>query len=396
MAEGNTSPEGRSLSAEDYIADNMQHLAKLEAVGQLASGIAHDFNNVLSCMIGFAELSMRSLPPDHESMQYMRLLIEKATGASEFVQQLLAFTSDESHMPEAVDINLAIDSTVKFIQRYLGEHISITLDLASDLPKVNASATALNQILMNLCINARDAMPEGGDLKIATHLIRENHASRDDQSQQQIEVIVSDTGTGIPENVLSQIFNPFYTTKSVGQGTGLGLFIVKSLLEKIGGSISCQSTIAHGTIFRIRLAITESAPSEIQETVLPLRGNGTILVAEDDDDFRKILAEVLRRQGYQVITARNGRQGLSAILNYPGDVDLIVTDMYMPEMSGLALCQFFNTEDQKIEFLLMSGQNEGHVEDFRFIQKPFHIADLLKRVYQLLDLPAAASKPAAG
>jgi PAS domain S-box-containing protein len=370
---------------------------KMEAVGRLAGGIAHDFNNLLMVIQSYTEMLQDSLPA-HDSLQTNTQQIIKAAGrAVSLTGQLLAFSRKQISVPVVLDLNAVIDETAKMLMRLIGEDIEFRLHSAESLWATEADPDQIVQVLMNLCVNARDAMPQGGTLTIETRNVtvgeegigRRPYLSPGDY----VTLSVTDTGTGISEDAQEQIFEPFFTTKEVGKGTGLGLAMVYGIVQQSGGYVWVDSEPGQGACFSICMprskgVIASDTPAKADART---RGTETLLVAEDEEALREAICGYLRDLGYTVLAASSGQQALSAASEHQGRIDLLITDVVMPQMSGRELSQVLGSLRPDLKTIHMSGYTDDAVlrhgiqdMDATFLQKPFNLRTLARKVRDTL------------
>jgi PAS domain S-box-containing protein len=380
---------------------------RLESLGQLAGGVAHDFNNLLAAIINYAafvkEEVIAAAGADPGRWQPVRRdveQIERAAGrAAGLTHQLLAFARQEVTQPETLNLNDVIVETEEMLRTTIGEHIDLVTAPATDLWPVMADAGRLEQVLVNLAVNARDAMPDGGTLTIEAHNadVDADYASiRPGLAPgRYVRLRVSDTGTGMDRTVLQRAFEPFFTTKPKGQGTGLGLATIYGIVTQAGGQAQIYSEPGHGTTFTALLPAANShdsrpPPTEPVEAASGARGQ-TILVVEDDDDMRAVAERILARSGYAVLTAQDGPAAIEMVRTHSGDIDLLLTDVVMPNMLGREVAHRVQTMRPSIRVLYMSGYAQpslgstGSLEPgVILLEKPFSQADLLAKVHQTL------------
>jgi PAS domain S-box-containing protein len=372
---------------------------KMEAVGRLASGVAHDFNNLLTAMVGFADLALNQLETGHPARPDVEEIGVAGKSAASLTRQLLAFSRQQVLEPHVLDLNGVVSRMRGLLTRLIGEHIDLRWRLSTPLDPIYADAGQLEQVVVNLALNARDAMSEGGTLTIETA-----NAAFDGAH---VMLAISDTGVGLDDGVKEHLFEPFYTTKEVGKGTGLGLATVYGIVKQSGGAIRVYSEPGHGTTFKIFLPRAERA-EEVLKRPHPapgsLHGTETILVVEDQREVRLVAAETLRRHGYDVIEAGSGSEALEvAGVGARGQIDLLLTDAVMPGMSGRALAERFLRERPAGRVLYMSGYTNSGVAHWAFvdpsaafIQKPFAPNALLQKVREVLDEVAPQPQRRAG
>ncbi|HEY5288263.1 MAG TPA: PAS domain S-box protein [Solirubrobacteraceae bacterium] len=392
--------------AERERLQNQLHQAqRLESLGQLAGGIAHDFNNLLAVIINYAAFVATDLetPPDsEEGRQAMREDIEQvklaAERAAHLTHQLLAFARREVVQPEVVDVNRVVGDIEQLLQRTLGEHVALHSSLAEDLLAVLIDPGQLEQILVNLAVNARDAMPAGGVLRIDTANmdIDESYVVTRPELSLGPHVLlrVSDTGAGMSEETVHRAFDPFFTTKPAGQGTGLGLATVYGIVQQAGGHSQIYSEPGIGTTFTVLLPATDRAvsPAERSSDTPTLRGEETILLVEDEQALREVTRRILVGAGYQVIVAEDGPEALEVADGHEGPIDLLLSDVIMPHMPGPQLAKQMQAEQPSLRVLLMSGfaqpilDSGGHLDAGTvLIEKPFSGPGLLGKIAEILE-----------
>lgn len=372
---------------------------KLEIVGRLAGGVAHDFNNVLTTILGYCELVLEDIGEEHRLRSDIETIQDAAQHAAGLTRQLLAFSRKQVLQPRVLDLNAIVMHVSHMLGRVLGEDIDLSTSLEPALWAVEADAGQLDQVLMNLALNARDAMSEGGKLTIGTanSALDKRYASEhpDVTAGQYVLLSVSDTGAGMSPYTLSHIFEPFFTTKEPGKGTGLGLATVHGIVKQSGGHISVQSESGRGTMFRIYLPRVEKPVEMIEPGVAgtqPLSGSETILLAEDEDRVRELVCRLLERLGYRVLVARTSDEVLQLAEQHQGAIHLLVTDVVMPEMSGCALADRVSLGHPEIKILYMSGHSSNAVADhgvvragMTLLEKPFTPLVLARKVRDALE-----------
>jgi PAS domain S-box-containing protein len=372
---------------------------KLESIGRLAGGIAHDFNNLLSAIMGFGELLQMDLAPDDPKRSYAEEISKAAQRGANLTKQLLAFSRKQILQPRVLNLNTVVLDMENMLQRLIGEHIDLEVALDSQLGYLQADPTQIEQVILNLAVNARDAMPRGGKLTIETanidldEVYAKQHLSVAPGSY--ILLAVSDTGHGMDGETLTHIFEPFYTSKEKGEGTGMGLATVYGIVKQSGGDIWVYSEVGKGATFKIYLPRVDALPEADERRVLPskkLRGQETILVVEDEELVRTMIAEALRRYGYQVLEARKGAEALVLHQEHQHPIDLLMTDVVMPEMSGQSLAERLVQANPHLKVLFTSGYSDNAIvrhgillEGLHFIQKPFTIVALLQKIREVLD-----------
>jgi PAS domain S-box-containing protein len=382
--------QARSMEAE------LRHAHKMEALGQLAGGVAHDFNNLLQIIQGYTEMLQDQLGHDGPGSQHAAQVLQAARRASGLTSQLLAFSRKQIPTLVVLDLNEIIRNTSKMLKRLLGEDVVYRVDLAEPLWRVEADADHLSQVLINLCVNSRDAMPRGGRLTIATHNLtvetdgfagRTNIAPGD-----HVVLTVGDTGSGMEPQVLERIFEPFFTTKEAGKGTGLGLSTVYGIVRQSGGDVWAESVLGEGTCFTVCLPRTSKQGSAAATVAAgkTLRGDQTLMIVEDDEDVLRAIAEYLPTLGYRVLTAHPS-QALSLASRHPGIIDLLITDVVMPEISGPVLAEKISAHRPGLRTIFMSGYIDDAVtrhgvleSKAPFLQKPFTLAELAATIRKAL------------
>ncbi|MDH4248184.1 MAG: ATP-binding protein [Deltaproteobacteria bacterium] len=375
---------------------------KMEAVGQLAGGIAHDFNNMLQIIRGYADLVSQSMPPEFQYKKEIGHVIQAADNAAALTRQLLAFSRTQAAVLERLDLVDLLNEQSHMFSRLIGDHIEFSIHSQTDSVFVVADPLQLQQVLLNLCVNARDAMPNGGRLtiEIQTFHADDEFCTRNSwaKSGDYAVIVVSDTGKGMAKEVQDHIFEPFFTTKEVGQGTGLGLFTVYGIVRQHGGMVHCYSEPGLGTTFRIYLplgssTVTKSAPQVSKPVVRG--GHETVLIAEDHDDVRAYLAQLLEQNGYQVLQARSGEEAITQFEAHQNTVSLILSDMVMPKLSGADLFRHVNKINPGLPMIILTGY-AGNLSQtlpvnsgvLKIVQKPYGPDDLLKEIREALDTPA--------
>ncbi|MFO0863990.1 MAG: response regulator [Gemmataceae bacterium] len=390
------------ITERKSLEEQLRQAQKMEAIGRLAGGVAHDFNNLLTGILGVAEGMMSELPAGSRGHDGAKEIVETAVRAANLTRQLLAFSRKQIVTVRPVQVNAIIETLERWLRRILGEDIRLTLSLDRDLGLMRADASQIEQIIMNLAINARDAMPHGGELRIQTRnvskcptsckgLLGDIHC---------IRLTVSDTGIGLDENAKRHLFEPLYTTKESGKGTGLGLATVYGIVQQNDGQILVQSEPKQGTVFDIYFPeVSDSAerPLETPPPSKPIEAkpspNATILLVEDEDIVRKVAGTILKRQGYKVLEARNGIEAIGLAKDYPSKIDLLLTDVIMPEMNGAKLADILKLSRTGLKVLFMSGYTDDAVvrsgvmtNSISFLQKPFTNDALGEKVRDVLNV----------
>ncbi|MGA8557114.1 MAG: GAF domain-containing protein [Candidatus Acidiferrales bacterium] len=381
------------------LEEQLRQAHKMEAVGRLAGGIAHDFNNLLTIIKGFSELMLERAGPD-ETLVHNATQIDKAADkASSLTAQLLAFSRMQVLRPSSLNLNTVVGEMAKMLRRILGEHINLDTVLDTSLCAVRADQSQIEQVILNLVINARDAMPKGGEITIETANVSldEHYAQRRTgvEPGQYVLMAVSDTGAGMDAETQAQIFEPFFTTKALGKGTGLGLATVYGIVKQSGGWIWVYSEPGRGTTFKVYLPQVDHCirPADHNKAVCDrLQGTETILLAEDQDGIRELASEFLKRSGYIILEAKDGSEALRTAEGYLDEIDLLVTDVVMPNLDGPELADRLAVLRPHMKIIFMSGFAE-YVKDNRklavpdrvTLQKPFALGTLARKVREVLD-----------
>jgi len=373
---------------------------KMEAVGQLAGGIAHDFNNLLTAIAGYSELLLGELPPDDPRRSYAEEIRRAGERAANLTQQLLAFSRQQLLEPKVFDVNGVVTGIETMFRRLLGEHIELRTRKASDLWRVKADPGQIEQAVVNLAINARDAMPDGGTLMIETanawldDAYSQTHMPA--QAGAYAMIAVSDTGIGMTPEVKARLFEPFFTTKERGKGTGLGLSTTYGIVKQSGGYIWCYSELGRGTTFKVYLPRAEDAMAEAPAPPPPAAhpGSETVLLVEDEPEVRSLVQRILKMQGYTVVTAANPDEAIAIAREFKGKIEMMVTDVVMPGMSGRQLAERLARSRPEMRVLFVSGYTDDAVvrhgvidQGTAFLQKPFTPTVLARKVREVLDAP---------
>jgi PAS domain S-box-containing protein len=388
----------RDVTEIQQLEAQLRQAQKMEAIGRLAGGVAHDFNNLLGVIIGYSDISLEKIAADNPASRYVSETKNAAQKAALLTQQLLAFSRKQAVFPKILDLNDVVRNATKMFLRLVGEDIDVEFRPTTPLGNIKVDPGQIEQVLMNLVVNARDAMPTGGRILIETsHAeLDEHYVSRHPGAHagQQVVLVVSDTGCGMDETTKSQIFDPFFTTKEVGKGTGLGLSTVYGIVKQSDGYIAVYSEPGRGTTFKIYFPVVREKGNELQlvhEDGEPPRGSETILVVEDDKNLREITVNLLRGGGYRVFEAKDAEQALRIISDPSQTIDLLLTDVIMPGKSGAELAKEANQRHPNLRSLFMSGyagdlvRRQGVVLDEAFfLEKPFTKKSLLARVYSVL------------
>jgi two-component system cell cycle sensor histidine kinase/response regulator CckA len=380
---------------------------KMQAVGQLAGGIAHDFNNLLTAMIGFCDLLLLRHRPGEQSFADIMQIKQNANRAANLVRQLLAFTRQQTVRPKVLNVTDVLAELSNLLRRLIGEKIEFTVIHGRELDLVRVDQGQLEQLVVNLAVNARDAMPKGGTLTIATSSVTNTepicHEAEEMPPGEYVLLEVADTGVGIPKKNLSRVFDPFFSTKDVGEGTGLGLATVHGIVKQAEGYLFVDSEVGQGTKFSIFLPRYhgeeegEGRPAEAGEPVTAgdLTGAGTVLLVEDEDAVRLFSARALRNRGYKVLEAKGGETAIELLKTANEPIDIVITDVVMPDMDGPALIEWIREHHPEMQVVCISGYAEetfrkrlDRFPDIRFLAKPFSLEQLTGTVKEVTRLPA--------
>ena len=391
-------PEGKStqvvlrdVTARKRMEEALRHSQKMEAVGRLAGGVAHDFNNLLTAIQATCEALLRTTPPGAPGRPLLFEIRQAGERAAALTGQLLAFSRKQLVSPRVLDPNQVIRDLAGILRRLIGEDVELALELDPRAGAVRVDPAQLEQVLLNLALNGRDAMPQGGTLTIATRPGTPGPGGR-----ATVEVEVQDGGVGMDEATRQRLFEPFFTTKELGKGTGLGLATVYAIVEQCGGEIRVDTAPGRGTRMTLRLPRSDEVPTRSlpSEGTGPPRGSETVLVVEDDPLVRRVTARALRELGYQVLEAVDGEEALEVARGDGRAVDLLLTDVVMPRLSGRELARRLQAESPRVKVLFASGYTDDTVlrhgiqaEELDFLAKPFTVEGLARKVRELLDRP---------
>ncbi len=373
--------------------EQLRSAQKMEAVGRLAGGVSHDFNNLLTAIMGYSELILHRLDPRDPLRRDLEEIRKAGERASSLTRQLLVFSRRETVAPQVLDPNAVIADMEKMVRRLIGEDIELRVQLDRSLGRAKIDKGYLEQVVLNLCVNARDAMPRGGKLSVETSNVERNGAPH-------VRLSVTDTGCGMGDDVLVHLFEPFFTTKELGKGTGLGLSTVYGIVRGAGGEIAVESEVGRGSSFIVLLpTVAGDVSSPVGASAGPIpRGAETILLVEDDEMVRNLSLRVLEMSGYRVLVAKNGGEALLICEQHGGQIDLVVTDVVMPMMSGPELAARLEKARPKLRVLFCSGYTSGAIQHAEalgsgkaFIQKPFTPQALARKVREVLDGPEAGA-----
>jgi PAS domain S-box-containing protein len=388
----------RDISHELELEVQYRQTQKIDSIGRLAGGVAHDFNNILAVICGHTELALAQLSPDAPLRSNLECIQESAERAANLTRQLLAFARRQVIEPRRINLNELIVNLNKMLRRLIGEDIKLVTQTAPDLGQIKADPGQIEQVLLNLVVNARDAMPDGGTLTICTDNVTldEDYARRHLVTPgDYVMVSVSDTGVGMTDEVKQHVFEPFFTTKEQGKGTGLGLATCFGIIQQSNGHIHSDSQVDKGTQFKIYLPRVRGLEDSISSREVPVslpQGTETILLAEDEPSLRQLMARVLRTQGYTVLEAADGHEALTLAQANGAKIQLLLTDVIMPGLSGKTLAEWLGQVNPAVRVLFISGYiNNNAVRDAMsrpgtfFLQKPFNPLDLTKKVREAIE-----------
>jgi len=401
QAEGRREHKRAEEDALRQSEEQLRQSQKMEAIGRLAGGISHDFNNLLTAIIGYSEFLLFRLDQEDPLRKYAEEIKKAGERASSLTRQLLAFSRKQVLQPEVLDLNIIVADLDNMLRRLIGEDIELVTLLEPDLGAVKVDPGQMEQVIMNLAVNARDAMPYGGKLIIETanvdldELYARQHSPI--RPGHYVMLAVSDNGCGMDKETLSHIFEPFFTTKEQGKGTGLGLSTVYGIVKQSEGFIWVYSEPGTGTTFKIYLPQVQGAerwPKTSPLTTRMQRGSETILLVEDEEVVRELVGKLLPVNGFTVLAARNGSEALAICQQHKGPIHLLLTDVVMPQMSGRQLAAHLSKLHPEMKVLYMSGYTDDAIirhgvlePGLAFIQKPFTIDTMIQKVREVLDSP---------
>jgi PAS domain S-box-containing protein len=389
------------------LEDQLRQAGKMEAVGQLAGGVAHDFNNILTAILGYADLLAADLPAADRRLEDVDEIRKAARRATALTRQLLAFSRKQVLEPRVLGLNELVDNMDKMLRPILGENVELRAAPAADLHAVRADPNQIEQVILNLAINARDAMPKGGKLTIETANVEldADYAARHATvvPGHYVMLAVGDTGTGMDEATQKRIFEPFFTTKEAGRGTGLGLSTVYGIVKQSGGSIWVYSELGKGTTFKIYLPAVDAPAEGLGRAAAPakdLSGTETVLLVEDDEQLLQLAQRALAARGYTVLAADRGATALEIARRHQGPIHALLTDVTIPDMDGRVLAVALRAERPEMRFLYMSGYADQAIvhhgvldANVAYLPKPFTTEAIARRVREVLDAPAHPGGP---
>ena len=386
----------RDITERRQLEDQLRHSQKMDAIGRLTAGVAHDFNNLLTVINGYSDLSLREIPASNPVRKKINEVRKAGDQAAALTRQLLAFGRKQVSQSKVVDVNSTVKANLNILRRVIGEDIELVTVLDAALRPIQCDEGQIEQVLLNLAVNSRDAMSRGGKLTIQT-----TNATSTEAGADQIMLSVTDTGCGMDAATQLRVFEPFFTTKESGRGTGLGLSIVSSIVKQNGGKIEIDTKPGEGTTFNIYLPSADAATptAAAQPEVEARTGSETILVVEDDAAVRQFICTILQDAGYRVLTARHGEHALEIWQQHENQFRLVVTDFVMPHMSGPVLIEKLRCLGPEVRVLFTSGYADDAVArhgdlnpEIPFIRKPFSSESLLRKVREVLDTPIASQE----
>jgi nitrogen-specific signal transduction histidine kinase/CheY-like chemotaxis protein len=386
------------VTEQRRIEEQLRQVEKMDAVGRLASGVVHDFGNTLSVILSYSRLLLTDLGPDDPRRKDLEEIFNAGTRAAKLIRQLLSFSRQQVLEPKVLDLNDIVRGIDKMLERIVGEDVKLVASAAPGLGTVRVDPGHIEQVIVNLVVNARDAMPAGGTLVVETSNVdlcdTNAHEHPGVAPGRYVMLAVSDTGIGMDEATLARAFDPFFTTKEKGKGTGLGLSTVLGIVEQNGGSVRVASRPGKGTTFKVYLPRVQAAVEVARPTLAPttLCGTETVLLVEDEDSVRAVARAILQRNGYRVIHASNAREALIICEQHADVIHLLLTDVVMPEMSGADLAVRVRQIRPKTKVLFMSGYTDESVArhgvlepGVAFLQKPITPKTLARKVRDVLD-----------
>lgn len=383
----------------EALEQELRQSQKMEAVGMLAGGIAHDFNNILQIIIGQSELALMKMPDSPPTQEELERITAAGKRGAALTRQLLAFSRRQELEPQLLNLGVLVTGLERMLQRLIGEDIDLATDTEGDLPYISADPGQMEQVILNLCVNARDAMQGGGRLTVETveTTIHEGNSPHKRLPEgHYVRLKVTDTGCGMPDEVRRRIFEPFFTTKDVGKGTGLGLSTVYGIVKQSGGDIFVTSSPGQGTTFEVYFPVSTSGagPAGDEEKIERERGSEVILLVEDEADVRMLMRMVLEEHGYTIVEACNGKEALQLSKHFEGPIDLVITDVVMPELGGPAMFAELQKQRPKTPVIFMSGYTDREVstkelsEHATLLHKPFPPEILMQKIREQLGRPA--------
>jgi signal transduction histidine kinase/CheY-like chemotaxis protein len=389
----------KDISATKQFDRELMHAQKLESLGRLAGGIAHDFNNILGIIIGHSAILDRLKSDPIKFSQSVDAISKAAVRGASLVKQLLTFAGQTDAVFEPVRINDVVTEIRKLVEETFPKTITISTALQPNQPYIMGDATQIHQVLLNLCINARDAMPKGGALSISTRAVdgkTVRASSPTATARHYVQIEVADTGIGMSATIRQRVFEPFFTTKGPGKGTGLGLALVTSIVESHNGIVGVESKLGTGTTFTVYLPALEHAAEATHQARQAIQdvpgGSETILLIEDEERLRELLRAMLVAKGYSVITAGDGKQGLEEFLAHQGEIAVVVSDLGLPMLGGVEVFERIRAKDPRAKVIVASGiideetkSEVRRVGATHFIQKPYLPDEVLRKIREVID-----------
>jgi two-component system cell cycle sensor histidine kinase/response regulator CckA len=391
------------ITGRKKMEEHLRLSQRMEAIGKLAGGVAHDFNNLLAVILGCSDVALDALPPDHPAVKKIEMIRKAGTSGADLTRQLLAFSRQQMLKPQVLDLKGLIERTQGLLHRLIGENIECKVSMEPSLGRIKSDPGQIEQVLLNLAVNARDAMPNGGRLTIEARNVELDESYKQEHQQvvpgRYVMVAVADTGCGMDRETQARIFDPFFTTKELGKGTGLGLATVYGIVKQSGGYIWVYSERGSGTVFKVYLPRIEESlepgkQRESDETVS--QGSETVLFAEDSDSLREMAREYLECLGYTLLEASSGKEALQRAKEFTGPIHLLLSDVVMPEMSGPELASQMESLRPGIKVIFTSGYTDDAIARqgaldpaVAFIQKPYRPKALARKIREVLDEPFA-------
>src|SRR6266849_9353084 len=392
------------ITARRKMEEQLRLSQRMDAIGRLAGGVAHDFNNLLTVILGNSDVALDSLPPGHPAIQKLEMIRKAGLSAADLTRQLLAFGRQQLVQPRVLDLKDTLEKTETLLRRLIGENIELNISLDSSLGAIKADPGQIEQILLNLAVNARDAMPKGGRLSIEARNVEIDESYREQHPAvipgRYIVLAVTDTGCGMDRETQLRIFDPFFTTKELGKGIGLGLATVYGIVKQGGGYIWVYSEIAQGSVFKVYLPRVEqlAQPGKREGEEEICNGSETILLAEDSDPLREMAREYLESVGYTVLEAASGKDALQRAKDFAGTIHVLLTDVVIPQMSGPELASQIAVHRPGIKVIFTSGYTDDAIarqgildSKVAFVQKPYRPKELARKIREVLHTNAPAN-----
>lgn len=368
----------RDLAERDALEENARQAHKMETLGVLAGGIAHDFNNLLTGILGYAYLLQAEPDLEERFGEAIDVIVKSSERAAQLTTQLLGFAREDKSSLTAVDLHATIREIVQLLKRTIDKKVRVAEDLRASDFHVMADGSQMYQVLLNLCLNARDAMPDGGDLRLATR-----------NAGTSIVISVADTGSGVPEEIRARIFEPFFTTKPADRGTGMGLAMVRAIARNHGGAVSLDSETGKGSVFHVTLPVSRAAALPVPAQAVRRGGAGRILVVEDEPFVRQVLARMLTGFGYEVISLGDVESAVDYFRNNSSTIDVVILDQVMPGMNGMECLQILRSVKPGVKAILSSGLGSGDVPEVEYLPKPYQPDQLACAVRKAMGLEPA-------